>query len=103
MMDKETAPLVFRGAAPSRSTLWDFSRLRVAGSCSLRHSRLTKGYREISWNWSHSMRERTKETSGSRLTGTQKREVRFGSLADIRELIRHVRFTPESGHAERRH
>src|SRR5512141_885499 len=29
--------------------------------------------------------------------------VRFGSLADISERIRDVRFTPESGHAERQH
>jgi hypothetical protein len=29
--------------------------------------------------------------------------VRFGSLADISERIRHVRFTPRSGHAHRRH
>ena len=29
--------------------------------------------------------------------------VRFGSLADISEQIRDVRFTPESGHAERQH
>src|SRR5262249_34189725 len=28
---------------------------------------------------------------------------RFGSLADIREWIRDVRFTPESGHAQSRH
>src|SRR5262249_42518130 len=29
--------------------------------------------------------------------------VRFGSLADIRERTRDVRFTPRSGHAQRRH
>ena len=29
--------------------------------------------------------------------------VRFGSLADISERIRDVRFTPDSGHAERKH
>src|SRR5262245_21517226 len=29
--------------------------------------------------------------------------VRFGSLADIRKRIRDVRFTPKSGHAQRRH
>jgi hypothetical protein len=30
-------------------------------------------------------------------------EVRFGSLADISERTKDVRFTPESGHAERQH
>jgi hypothetical protein len=30
-------------------------------------------------------------------------EVRFGSLADIWVRIRDVRFTPNSGHAQRRH
>ena len=29
--------------------------------------------------------------------------VRYGSLADIGERIMHVRFTPESGHAQRHH
>ena len=29
--------------------------------------------------------------------------VRFGSLADIGARIRDVRFTPKSGHAQRRH
>ena len=29
--------------------------------------------------------------------------VRFGSLADIGERTRDVRFTPESGHADRQH
>jgi hypothetical protein len=29
--------------------------------------------------------------------------VRYGSLADIRERIRDVRFTPNNGHAQRRH
>jgi hypothetical protein len=29
------------------------------------------------------------------------RHVRYGSLADISERIWYVRFTPESGHAER--
>ena len=29
--------------------------------------------------------------------------VRKGSLADISERIRDVRFTPDSGHAERKH
>ena len=29
--------------------------------------------------------------------------VRFGSLADIAARLRHVRFTPESGHAQRQH
>ena len=29
--------------------------------------------------------------------------VRYGSLADIRERISDVRFTPQSGHAQRRH
>ena len=29
--------------------------------------------------------------------------VRYGSLADISERIRDVRFTPESGHADRQH
>jgi hypothetical protein len=28
--------------------------------------------------------------------------VRFGSLADIGQLIRHVRFAPESRHVQRR-
>ena len=32
-----------------------------------------------------------------------KYNVRFGSLADIGQPIRDVRFTPESGHAHRRH
>jgi hypothetical protein len=31
------------------------------------------------------------------------RHVRFGSLADITACSSHVRFTPESGHAERQH
>ena len=31
----------------------------------------------------------------------QRQKVRFGSLADISERIRNVRFTPGSGHAER--
>ena len=31
------------------------------------------------------------------------RHVRYGSLADISERTRDVRFTPESGHAERQH
>ena len=31
----------------------------------------------------------------------QERNVCLGSLADIRERTRGVRFTPESGHAER--
>ena len=30
-------------------------------------------------------------------------DVRFGSLADIRERIRDVRFTPKSGHGQRPH
>ena len=30
-------------------------------------------------------------------------DVRFGSLADIGELIRDIRFTPESGHAQGHH
>jgi hypothetical protein len=30
-------------------------------------------------------------------------DVRFGSLADISERTGDVRFTPESGHAERQH
>ena len=29
--------------------------------------------------------------------------VRYGSLADISERTRDVRFTPESGHTERQH
>ena len=29
--------------------------------------------------------------------------VRYGSLADISERIKDVRFTPESGHVERQH
>jgi hypothetical protein len=29
--------------------------------------------------------------------------VRFGSLADISHCNRHVRFTPESGHSQRKH
>jgi hypothetical protein len=29
--------------------------------------------------------------------------VRFGSIADISERIRDVRFAPESGHVQRRH
>ena len=31
------------------------------------------------------------------------RNVRFGSLADISERTKDVRFTPQSGHAERQH
>ena len=34
---------------------------------------------------------------------TEESYVRFGSLADISERTRDVRFTPESGHAERQH
>ena len=30
-------------------------------------------------------------------------DVRYGSLADISERTRDVRFTPESGHAQRQH
>jgi len=35
--------------------------------------------------------------------GYQSQKVRFGSLADIRADMRHVRFIPISGHAHRRH
>jgi hypothetical protein len=34
---------------------------------------------------------------------TEESYVRFGSLADVSERTRDVRFTPESGHAERQH
>jgi hypothetical protein len=34
---------------------------------------------------------------------TSEEQVRFGSLADIRERTRDVRFIPKSGHAHRRH
>ena len=35
--------------------------------------------------------------------GPRRVEVRFGSLADIRERITDVRFASESGHAQRQH
>src|SRR5262249_29977104 len=43
----------------------------------------------------------SRKTSGSSLTGTQKNEVRFVSLADIRWRMPNVRFTPKNGHARR--
>ena len=39
----------------------------------------------------------------SYLTPTCRPDVRYGSLADIGERTRDVRFTPKSGHAERQH
>jgi hypothetical protein len=35
--------------------------------------------------------------------GIPRCHVRFGSLADIGEWFRDVRFTPQSGHAQRQH
>jgi predicted metal-binding membrane protein len=41
--------------------------------------------------------------AGTNTLGTRRHNVAFGSLADISERTRDVRFTPESGHAERQH
>src|SRR6476620_6906825 len=41
--------------------------------------------------------------AGGQANRRSTRDVRFGSLADISERTKDVRFTPESGHAELQH
>ena len=64
-------------------------------------SRLGSGHSQTSWD---TMKSRDVRMSGAHGLPADRDcllDVRFGSLADICSAIRHVRFTPESGHLQR--